>query len=137
MAFWSEPDINRLRKNPQMVRDLAARVLRRLTEPHALTEWEGYDFLPSIISKTWIDEFTDPQIEKVLEIEFLSRPFDLWDGVNTHSALSLCHRAIVDMDEDDEVWILERHERIPQVIYGRDVRRLIRLTRQFVYAEAA
>lgn len=137
MAFWSERDIYPLRKNPQMVRDLAARILRRITKPHALTEWEGYDFLPSIISKTWVEEFTDPQIEKVLEVDFLSRSFDIWDGVNTQSALRLCHRATVDMDEDDEAWILELHDRFPQVIYGRDVRRLIRLTRQFVYAESA
>jgi hypothetical protein len=41
------------------------------------------------------------------------------------------------MDEDDEGWILELCERDPHRIYGRDVRRLVRLTRQFVYAETA
>jgi hypothetical protein len=83
VAFWSDRDIECLRHNPQMVRDLAARTLRRITEPHALTEWEGYDFLPSIISKVSVEQFTDPQIIKILEVEFLSRAFDLWDGITT------------------------------------------------------
>lgn len=134
VAYSSEMDVERLRENPQMVRSLAARVFRRMDDPHALTDWEG-DFLPDIIGRTRTELFTDPQIEKVLEIEFFSRRFDVWDGVDTRRALSECRCATVDMDEDDEKWILKLYDRSPHVIYGREVRHLIELTRKFVFAE--
>lgn len=132
MAVWSESQLDRLRNNSDEVRSLARRILKRSDQPHSLTEWEREIFLPDIAGMWWNNCYTDGQIEKLLEINFLSQPFEIWEGMGTIQALEVCLMARLDLDYDDESWVLELSVRSPRVIYGREVRKLVAITRSLL-----
>ena len=105
-----------------------ARNIQLRGEP-PLTDWEA-GFVKGLPERLWQDRFTKSQVAKLDEIEFLTRVVTLWRGQPTATMLAVCYAERLDFDEDDEAWLLDIWERPNREIYGRDIRRLARMTDQ-------
>lgn len=103
-----------------------ARIIGTRGEP-PLTEWEA-GFVQGLPERLWQEHFTKPQVAKLDEIDFLTQVVTQWRGQPTLAMLKTCYAERYELDEDDDAWVLSLWQRPNQVIYGRDVRHLARLT---------
>jgi hypothetical protein len=125
MAYWRE--IDRIRKDPAAMRVLAAHLLRL---PNAeLTEWET-KFLESISGDRTNEEFTTRQSEKLLQIrddsEYVSEIGYARSSVKI--LIADCQLGYLDLNEDNEKWILEFPKGTAS-IRRKDIGRLLRCAR--------
>jgi hypothetical protein len=126
MAMWSE--IERFRKDAAAARDLAA-WLFSLKERDALTDWEA-GFLESLREKTYLDELSTRQAEVLLEIRDAVELVSKHRGFNVGSLIRGCYLARLDLEEEDEDWIIKIHERSPLSIRRKELGRLWKCARQ-------
>lgn len=112
-------------RSAERVRELALTIGKRGEPP--LTDWEA-GFVQELPQRRWQERFTKPQVTKLDEIDFLTKVVTQWRGQPTLAMLKTCYAERYELDEDDEEWVLSLWQRPNQVIYGRDVRRLARLT---------
>jgi len=125
MASWRE--IDRIRKAPNEMRALSARLLK--THTAELTDWE-ITFLERLSRNTHTDEFTTRQAEKLVQIR------DDYEHVSeigyarysVRILIEQCQLAHLDLREDDADWVLD----LPKgtsLILRRDIGRLLRCAR--------
>jgi hypothetical protein len=126
MASWRE--IDRMRKDPEGFRALAAHLLTRIPD---LTDWERDNFLPSILHQSKKEEFTTRQSEKLLQIRDDYQSITGLPGkFRVRLILQACKEARFDLSEDDEAWILRKVAINETTIRRKDVGKLMRCARQ-------
>lgn len=132
MASFRE--IERLRKAPQEFRAVAHGLLTSASDE--LTEWEA-DFLESVLRKADAKEpYSLRQGEKLIEIRDGRIAVDAIRGFSVVTLIRKCYAARLDLSEDDEAWIIARHEAQASMIKRRDAGRLLRLAEQLQIIDA-
>lgn len=132
MAAWSE--IERVRKDAASARVIAAGLLCYAIEPEALTEWE-IDFLEGIRDRTYLEEISLRQSEKLFEIrDDVERVTD-YKGVSIRLLIQGCMEGRLDLGEDDEEWICAIHANSQTSIRRKHLGRLLRCARQLSLLE--
>ena len=125
MASWRE--IERIRTDGKAVRSMAGRLLA--DHRAAMRDWE-VDFLEGRLVREEVEELTTRQAEKLLEIRDSVVFVSQYRGFNLKRLLHDCHHARLDLDEEDEEWIVERHAEGSGTIRYGHVGRLMRCARQ-------
>lgn len=100
MSSWQE--IERLRKNPDEFRGMAA----RLSQIDGLTEWEG-TFLEAVARDVDRKEYSTRQAEKLVEIRNSNQLLTEVKGFSVRRLLQQCYEARTDLSEEDEAWLLK------------------------------
>lgn len=130
MASWQE--IERIRKDPNFTRALALHLLN-LSD---LSEWE-VTFLESISLKIEVDEFTNRQAEKLLEIRDESEYVDTigFARSSVRILVERCQLGHLDIPrEDDEHWVLSLPKGTSR-IRAKNIGRLLRCARDLYLIE--
>ncbi|WP_149804009.1 hypothetical protein [Mesorhizobium sp. NFR06] len=98
------------------------------SEREALTEWET-GFVESIIGYV-DDELTTRQVEKLLEVRDSLVLVAEHRGCNVSRLVRNCYESRLDLNEDDEDWIVELYANGHRSIRRGQVGRLMRCARQ-------
>lgn len=126
---WRE--IDRIRKQPQAFRDLAARLLA--AHGDELNEWET-EFLEGK-ARVKVDEFSVRQAETLLQIRDDAEPVTIWRGFSITTLLRQCFEARADLSEVDEEWIVGLRDRDTASVKRRHIGRLARCASQLGFIE--
>lgn len=122
MATWRE--IDRVRKDPDGFRAIAARLLK--LPDHGMTSWE-VDFLESISLDRGKDEYSTRQSEKLLQIRDDAESITTYRGFSVKKLIQDCYEARLDLEESDEQWIEQLKGRIE--VKRRHIGRLLKCAR--------
>lgn len=123
MASWKE--IERLRKQPKEFVALA----KSLAGQSDLTEWESL-FLESIDLKNQAEGFSLRQSEKLLEIRDNNQEIERFDGFKIETLVAAAFHGRLDLNEDDEDWIVALRGKRTNSVKRREIGRLMRLVRE-------
>lgn len=126
MASWRE--IERIRKDASAFRALAMRLLAH-TPADILSEWET-GFLTDVVNGRHTIEYTNRQGEKLLEIRDNTQVVEDVRGFNVAALLSGCKAARLDLEEDDEAWVVAMCAANARAMRRRDCGRLLRCARE-------
>jgi hypothetical protein len=132
MASWRE--IDRIRKDPVAVRRVAKTLIAMRRDDTDFTEWEMI-FLQQRAAQPDGEELTTRQAEKLLQIRDDYELLTEYRRFSVKILLQGCYDARLDLNEDDEEWVVKIRERNSLAIRRKHIGRLMRLARQLYLVE--
>ncbi|PVM85877.1 hypothetical protein [Caulobacter endophyticus] len=131
MASWRE--IEALKQDRGAAQRLAEALFA--LGPEALTDWEQ-DFLEGVPRRLLYDDLSTLQAEKLLQIRDDVEVLSMFEGMRIASLIRRCHEARLDLEEDDEDWIVQIAQTSPTALRRRYLGRLLRCARRLGLLDA-
>ena len=120
----SHRDMKRLAEDGHAVRSLAAFLLT--ADDCEWTDWE-LDFLDSMVTRETAEPLSMRQREVLVELRDRAELSPDWRGIPVRRLIDQAHQARLDLDEDDEAFIITLTERRPLSLRRGQLARLVRI----------
>ena len=129
----SDAEIERIRKDTQGWRSLAARILAQ-TKPGDLSD-ENIDFLEQIQVRPWLEELSYRQAEYILGLRDSVMLVSIYKGRSISSMIRFCRENLLaiaegENEEEEKDWITNLARQSPQSLRRHEASRLHSLAKQ-------
>ena len=121
----SDSEIERIRKDTEAWRALMRQLLR-YADLDMLNPWE-LDFLEGNLAKPWLEVLSYRQCECLLDIRDDIVLVSSHRGFSVRYLANGCYENRLDLDEEDEAWIVEVYKGGQISVRKRDARRLVKI----------
>jgi len=125
-------EMQKLATNPGAISSLASYLM--LLKDAGWTDWE-INFLDNMSGWAGPDPISTRQREKLIELRDDAKNYSTFDGFSVGKLVRECWLARLDLDEDDEQFIMRIYERGASSLKRRPLLRLLRCSRKLQLIE--